>query len=396
MNQEGGKILGTGGFGCVINSKIKCKNKIKLKYRNNVTKIMNKYDAMDEYNENKIIELIDPENEFTLNGKTTACNIHMTQTKGEGKKDIKKCIQYLRSIDKVLYSKDVLGVMMENGGFSLEDYVVNMDNIGDNLRKFLINTNNRLTVLTSMRRLFLGIKILNDKGYYHYDIKLPNILYNKDTNEFNLIDFGLMTKIGTEQKISGHYSMYNMPPSNYSIQLITNEEPTKIGFDNYFGKGYTKKYFKNIFKLLEIYIPEKLKTFNHRSYGDTKQNKPSFYNIFKIGFTDYIQNTSFEDINYNYDKTVDVYALGLALLPFIDIMPNIKDDPYKKELVNILYKMINMNDKKRINQKQSLKLYDKYLKTLNKRYTKQLIKKGKTKRRKTKSIRKSKGKTRRR
>ena len=391
MKQEGGKILGTGGFGCVIDSKIKCKNKVKQDKK--ITKIMNKYEAIDEYNENNIIELIDPNNKFTLNEKTITCNINIKKTKGEGKKDIKNCIKYLKNNNIIQKNNEILGIMMKNGGFSLQNYIDNIDNMGDKFRKFIININNRFKILTSLRRLFLGIKILNDKGYYHYDIKLPNILYNNNTLEFNLIDFGLMTKLGTIQKISGHHSMYNMPPSNYSIKLISNEEPKKITFDYYFGKGYTKYYFKLIFRILETYIPEKLNTFNYKLYNLNKPKNPTFYNIFKIVFTNYIQNTSLNDINEYYDKTVDVYALGLALIPLLHIMPDIKNDPYKKELAEILYKMINMNDKKRINQTQTLKLYDKYLKTLKKRYYKQIFpKKKKTKKRNIKKKRKTKRK----
>ena len=55
MNMNGGKVINSGGFGCIFLPEIICKNKSKNKNKNNktrkISKMMLNRHASDEYNE---------------------------------------------------------------------------------------------------------------------------------------------------------------------------------------------------------------------------------------------------------------------------------------------------------------------------------------------------------
>ena len=96
--QKGGKVLGQGGYGCVIDPPIMCSSK--LNKLNKVSKLINltnasqeKHDeAINEYESGKIFTKVDPNNMYFLPG-IDLCQItdkDKNITSGN-KKDIEKC-----------------------------------------------------------------------------------------------------------------------------------------------------------------------------------------------------------------------------------------------------------------------------------------------------------------
>ena len=63
--KHGGKLLGEGGYGCVFDSHFNCKNETS-QHKFGVRKVFKyKHDSLNEFNEMKIINELDPKSKFS-------------------------------------------------------------------------------------------------------------------------------------------------------------------------------------------------------------------------------------------------------------------------------------------------------------------------------------------
>lgn len=189
-NKSGGKVIASGGFGCVFLPSLKCKGSNKRE-KNTVSKLMTIKNAKDEYHEIRNIKdklkLITNYQDYYLIENYTLCkpaklsNTDMnnfTTCSALKKKNITK-----KNINSSL--NQLLALNMPYGGITVETFVTNNKNYNK-----LIEINNHLINL-----LKNGIITMNNKNIYHSDIKSSNILINEipknKSMNIRLIDWSL-------------------------------------------------------------------------------------------------------------------------------------------------------------------------------------------------------------
>ena len=192
---EGGALVGKGSYGCVFKPSLQCKNDTSKTKNdmNKVSKVFLSEDAQDEANE----ELSIDDNIRNIKGYDEWSNIWDSKCKpNKYHKIIKKepeldeCITYNSSS---IYEFDKYRYMLNgtNAGISLKEYINKTfkSNIFSNVQKF---KQEFLTLMISMKSLFIGLNELHKNGIGHNDIKVQNIMYHN--NKFKYIDFGLSCK----------------------------------------------------------------------------------------------------------------------------------------------------------------------------------------------------------
>ena len=189
-NKEGGRVLASGGFGCVFTPALKCQGSTRRE-KNKVSKLMIEKYAIQEYEEinkyKKILETIPNHQDYFLLYDISICK--PSKLTISDLQNFKKCTALpKKNITKQNINKSLDKVMvlnMPNGGLPVDDYLYDngsfqkMYNLHIGLVKLLKN----------------GILSMNKKNIYHCDIKDANILVDtKSTNneiKTRLIDWGL-------------------------------------------------------------------------------------------------------------------------------------------------------------------------------------------------------------
>lgn len=256
-NKSGGKVIASGGFGCVFLPALKCKGSNK-RLKNTVSKLMTIKNAKDEYHEihnirDKLKMITNYEDyylieNYTLCKPTKLSNTDMnnfTKCSALKKQNITK-----KNINSSL--NKLLALNMPYGGITVETFITNNKNYNK-----LIELNNHLINL-----LKNGIIPMNNKNIYHSDIKSSNILINEirknKSMNVRLIDWSLTAeyKPFKNSKFPDNWKnrplQFNVP---FSIILFTdlfldkysnflnNKKNNKEGLTN-FVKNYLSMWFE--------------------------------------------------------------------------------------------------------------------------------------------------------
>jgi hypothetical protein len=229
---KGGKVLASGGFGCVFTPALRCENK-KTRKRNGVSKLMTTNHAIKEYNEivqiKEKLKTIKKYTDYFLVNDISICKPALL-TKSDLIDFTQKCTA-LQKDDKITSKNinDSLDKMMilnmKNGGLPVDDFIFIAEHFSD-----LYELNHSL-----MSLLKNGIIEMNKKNIYHCDIKDSNILVEKKQNSLKtrLIDWGLATV---------YIPFHNNPFPNTWINrpLQYNVPFSVIIFTDVFIEKYTK------------------------------------------------------------------------------------------------------------------------------------------------------------
>lgn len=187
----GGKVIASGGFGCVFNPALKCQGR-KTRGKNRITKLLTKKHALSEYNEiiefkKKLDKIPNYQNYFLIDdfnickpAKLTASDLISFKNKCSALPKGKITKENINnSLNKVL------ALNMPNGGLPIDDFLLK-----HNSYKNIIKLNN-----TMIKLLNNGIIPMNQHNIYHCDIKDSNILIDSTSNlKARLIDWGLSTE----------------------------------------------------------------------------------------------------------------------------------------------------------------------------------------------------------
>jgi len=187
----GGKVIASGGFGCVFSPALKCKGE-KTRGTNRISKLLTKKHALSEYNEikefkKKLDKIPNYQNYFLINdfnickpsklSESDLVNFKDTCSALPKDKITKENIN--KSLDKVL------ALNMPNGGLPIDDFLLK-----HNSYKNISKLNNTLIKLLNN-----GIIPMNKRNIYHCDIKDSNILIDSSSSlKARLIDWGLSTE----------------------------------------------------------------------------------------------------------------------------------------------------------------------------------------------------------
>lgn len=218
----GGKVLASGGFGCIFQPALKCKGKTSRR-DNNVSKLMKKKYALKEYAEvikylPQLKKIPNYQMYFLVDG-FYLCDPETLD--GEDLENFnKKCGALTKhgfsrdNVDKNLGKLKILS--MPYGGVDVEEFV----------EKSTLNYKEMLLLNKSLHMLLKnGILPMNKEGIYHSDIKDSNVLVS-ETGETRLIDWGLSTSFNpsTDKEVptilSNRPFQFNVPFSNVLFNRI--------------------------------------------------------------------------------------------------------------------------------------------------------------------------------
>lgn len=120
------------------------------------------------------------------------------------------------------------------GGYSLDKYIINVNNNKDTRNMFVYEMTISLQKLCEF-----GIKEMHNNNVYHNDIKALNILWNDD-KLMRIIDWGL-ARVGRPNMIINHYKGFHF---NYPYESL---------LFNFEDKLPEKKYKQIISKIVKEY-----------------------------------------------------------------------------------------------------------------------------------------------
>lgn len=301
-NEKGGKVIASGGFGCVFRPALKCKTK-KATKTGDITKLMTKKNAINEYKEiskfkNILNHIPNYTNYFLVDG-ITICEPNMLSNE-----DLKNYKEKCRALKKINIDEDiinssldkVLALNMPDGGKDVGDFID--DNKSENK---LIQLNNSLIDL-----LLNGIIPMNNSHIFHCDIKESNVLVKEETNKLytRLIDWGLSCEYNSKSKelipkqLTRRPFQYNVP---YSIILFNKE------FINRYNKFLKKNHDINYFSIREFVVNYILIWINIRGAGHLKVINNQINKLFinQLPVLDDTHKESFIEYEFTYHYIIE-------------------------------------------------------------------------------------------
>lgn len=217
IKQKGGKVIASGGFGCIFQPALSCDNSHTNTDTNKITKLMTVKNATDEYKQieklNIFLQTIpNYDNYFLLKDITLCKPAKLTKFDLDNYKKckaLKKKGITSKNINKSL--NQILALNMPDGGIDVEKFTYRYF-----IPSNIIKLNNSLINL-----LVHGIIPMNKLNVYHGDIKDGNVLV-KITEmqglETRLIDWGLSfvhnNRKDITRKIYRRPFQYNVPFSS--------------------------------------------------------------------------------------------------------------------------------------------------------------------------------------
>lgn len=366
---NGGKVKGSGGYGCFLVPAIKCKNNT---FKNSpldktdkkITKLMLEIKAKKEYNEivkyKKILNTIPNHNKYFLINDVELCRPsrlsrsdlqdYEKKCKALNKKKITK-----KNINKKLNS--ILAINMPYGGDDLDIFIKKCDSYSEyiKLNKSLIDL------------LLNALVPMNNKHVYHSDIKAGNVLINKDY-ECKIIDWGLSTSYNnynpndTFPISRGHFNrpiQFNIP---FSVIILNNE--FKEDYEKFvtdmlktskeilyadirsfvlkkfvqWNKEYKTGHIRYINKIMKILFNENIEPLYKKIKDDIVTTEYTYYYIVEYiskivyKYTD-VENKKFDMQDYFknvYLKSIDIWGFVFSYLPILNVFSYTK----RKDLSN--------------------------------------------------------------
>jgi serine/threonine protein kinase len=358
--QQGGKLLGEGGFGCVISPPLKCKDK---HFSSIPYSIDSKYiSKLVEYNEDEDDEImaelkfgeklvrIDPTQKY-FSPMINGCNFYKQKSN-----DIE--YQYYKPVEnsnnssynsninqkcKVYEDQEYLNLISKNAGINIKEALNSKD---PNILVYFKNN-----YINIFKHLCNGIKILHKNNILHKDIKSLNLMFNYNQNidkaKITIIDFGLSDELNKDKySLTDLYYFVASGTENYKpleIIIIYNilsvlkknkyKEASnfkKVVIDKIvkiyknISENYSRKYFftKNGFLYKNNTLNKNIQ--KETKYGvDIEQIEMIFDKIYK----ELIDNIFIKNLMYHqrYITKWDIFSLGLVFAEII-VKSDINDD----------------------------------------------------------------------
>jgi serine/threonine protein kinase len=373
-------VIGQGSYGCIHKPSLHCTRKVK--YDNKVSKILKSKDAIKELKEYKLISKIDKNDDYHL-GIPVKCKIKKIKYNIDS---IKKCKNGEEFIDEM---KNIDLLVMNDGGYHLEDFVKYMNN-------WKVNNESREKLelfWLECHRILYGLKLLLDNNIIHHDLKPQNIVYNIKENRLNFIDFGFMTttdyimkksKASNNNLATFHWSFpYELPFLNKNTFLNfcdKTDEERKEFFDNII-KSLKNKENTNVSRSMKTFFSFIVKP------GLTNSEYNNFVMIFLEDYYSMLTNNfkSHDDYNLFLKKsveTIDIFGVGISFFYVLSNSIHLMNDYLINELIHLFYHMIHFNVFRRydidtiINEYESIMEKSGILKKYNKHFENHTLKDG--------------------
>ena len=348
-NNKGGKVIASGGYGCVFVPALKCEGASK-KESNKISKLMTEAHTISEYEEiNKIKDELDSipnyQDYFLINDATLCRPSKLTPS------DLKAFSDKCSALPKNNITKnnindkldEVMSLNIPNGGLPVDDYLYS----NGSLQK-MYNVN-----LALIKLLKKGIIPMNKRNIYHCDIKDSNILID-DSEKARLIDWGLSVEYTPSSTIPfpknwrNRPLQFNVPFSviiftddfyrKYSDYLKDGGEVNKtalkvfvIDYLNYWIKERGPGHYKFINEIIFMLYSSKLSSVSENSKPvliETEIAVPIIVNYIVdvlVHYTKFKSDGSLnlrEYLNEVYVKIVDVWGFITSYYPMLEMLSN--------------------------------------------------------------------------
>jgi hypothetical protein len=358
--KRGGNVIASGGFGCIFEPSLECKNKTqKIRKSGFVSKLMLKKYAQKEYKEiqkyQKILETIPNSTDYFLVNGFTLCKNLSPLTESDLTNFNKKCKTLKKKdIDETNVNQSLeklMSIQMPYGGIAVDDYIKNVKFQGKNMKEL------NASLISLLKN---GVLPMNEAGLYHGDIKDSNVLVDVNTKKMytRLIDWGLSCyysgDITTEKKapIPKEFTQrpfqFNLPFSIILFQksflklyksfLENNPNPDYLKIRsfvmNYVLYVVDKKgpgHIKNINSIMKQFFKGELMNVEEKFKDDLIEFEYTFYFVFeylsKILFQ-YTRENEFQVMDYFENvflKNVDVWGFVMIYISFTDFLFDLKE-----------------------------------------------------------------------
>ena len=333
--KDGGKVIASGGYGCIFKPALKCKNDDN-NYDNGISKLMTTKNTKIEYKEiQKFLKYLKriPNYEKYFIVPYTICD---PQPLSEEDKEYfnNKCKPL---VDKNINSNNINRnlqkvklLQLPYGGINIEKTISEINSVKEikKLNKKLINL------------LKHGIITMNSLHIYHSDVKGENILYGDD-GELRIIDWGLSYYVKKKNVIhekAAHRPLhFNLPYTNILLNFDViakiheyydrcNDNNISITIDSvkdFFIDYYEQDFKYNYGEGHEKFIYNQMDNYFIRGSTSTNGKNELFRYIGKAiyKFTSYVNGKALFDVRkyfYNvYLKNVDVWGFLSIYFSFI-------------------------------------------------------------------------------
>jgi len=351
-NNKGGKVIASGGYGCVFVPALKCEGSSKRE-TNKISKLMTESHAMSEYEEiNRIKDGLDNipnyEDYFLIYDATLCRPSKLTASDLTAFSDTCTALPKNDITKKNINSKldEVMALNIPNGGLPVDDFLYSNGSF-----QKMYNVNASLIKL-----LKKGIIHMNKHNVYHCDIKDSNILIDDSSKELKarLIDWGLAVnyKPGTNEPFPRNWRnrplQFNVPFSviiftddfykKYSDYLSdggevneTSLNPFVIDYLNYWMKERGAGHYKFINEIMFMLYSNKFSSVSDSSKPavvETEITVPLIVNYIVdvlVHYTKFKSDGSLnlrEYLNEVYIKIVDIWGFITAYYPILEMLSN--------------------------------------------------------------------------
>ena len=348
-NNKGGKVIASGGYGCVFNPALKCEGASKRE-SNKISKLMTEKHATQEYEEiNKIKTKLDSirnyEDYFLIYDSTLCRPAKLTSS------DLTSFSEKCTALPKDNITKtninskldEVMSLNLPNGGLPVDDYIYSNGGY-DKLYR---------THMALIKLFKKGIIPMNDNYIYHSDIKDSNVLIDDSGEELKarLIDWGLTVeyKPGTTTKFPKNWRnrplQFNVPFSviiftdsffeKYSKYLKdggkveeTTLRPFVIDYLNEWIKERGAGHYKFINEIMFLLYSRTLTSISEPSKPNVIETEITMPYIIDYVIDVLVHYTKFKEdgslnlreyLNDVYIKIVDVWGFIMVYYPFLEM-----------------------------------------------------------------------------
>lgn len=291
---EGGKVIASGTYGCILNPALPCKGETD-RPKDTVSKLMLDYYAeseMDEINKiSKLTKSVPNHNNYYILDQIKMCD--PSKLNMEDLTDFqKKCGAMTRknistyNVNNPSVLRHLRILQLPDGGFDITHYFSEKK-----LSPALFVKINKALILLLQK----GIVPLQSAGVLHQDIKAHNIVYSKKNDMAKLIDWGLATTI-KGNRIPSHIRdwpiQFNQPFSNKVFDSFIQ----KLFFDMTKTLSFNlrlKAYFGD--DLYSYLLPIVSKNIGDATFANSKKISEAFGGLGHISYLELILKTVAKD-----------------------------------------------------------------------------------------------------
>jgi len=348
---KGGRVIGSGGYGCVFKPALKCRNKDRNESQ--ISKLMLSKNAKTEYNDIvkflPYLKKIPNYQKYFLVTDITICEPddltgEDLESFDEKCKTLRKKGITERTINEQSTLKKLEVVNMPFGGIDIGDYID---------EEVLVSRRVNFKRLASLNESLLnvlkhGIIPMNEEHIYHCDLKESNILLGSDGN-IRLIDWGLSCSYDGEDKVPTVLDrrpfQYNVPFSNilfsdtfsklYKQFLTEKKAPTQletrefvIDFVFFWVEERGPGHLKAINNIVKLFFEDTMGSIDEEFKDQLLEFNYTFHFIFEyitkilIKFT---RNGQFDKLSYLkvFLKNVDIWGFVISYIPIVEVIMNL-------------------------------------------------------------------------